>query len=212
MTNEPRPYHHGSLRETLIEEGRRILLEEGPQAVTLRELARRAGVSHGAPQRHFQDRDALLDAIAAQGFEELADQLEGARAPGTPETRLQEYAKVHVGFAVANGPLMELMFSRPGGFDSVGTATARAAARFYRLSALVFGDEDVESRDPFPWVLAGTLEGIGALVTTGRLPVNRVDEITRSAVRMLLPALKERLKRARSAPYEPAGLTEPVTE
>lgn len=173
--------------------------------MTLRELARRAGVSHGAPQRHFQDRDALLDAIAAQGFEELADQLESARAPGNPEVRLQEYAQVHVGFAVANGPLMELMFSRPGGFDPAGTATARAAVRFYRLSASVFGDEDAEGHDPFAWVLAGTLEGIGALVATGRLPVDRVDEITHAAVWMLLPALEERLKRARSAPYEPAG-------
>lgn len=212
MITEPRPYHHGSLRKTLIEEGRRLLIEEGPQAVTLRELARRAGVSHGAPQRHFQDRDALLDAIAAGGFEELADQLESARAPGTPEFRLQEYAKVHVGFAIANGPLMELMFSRPGGFDHEGTATARAAARFYRLGASVFGDEDLEGHDPFPWVLAGTLEGIGALVATGRLPVDRVEEITRSAVRMLLPALEERLERARSAPYGPACLTEAGAE
>lgn len=177
--------------------------------MTLRELARRAGVSHGAPQRHFQDRDALLDAIAAQGFEELADQLEGARAPGTPELRLQEYAQLHVGFSVANGPLMELMFSRPGGFDQVGTATACAAARFYRLAASMYGDEDLEGSDPFPWVLAGTLEGIGALVATGRLPVDRVDEITRSAVRMLLPALEERLERARSAPYGAAGPTPP---
>lgn len=201
MPLEPRPYHHGSLRKTLIEEGRRLLLEGGPQAVTLRELARRAGVSHGAPQRHFQDRDALLDAIAAEGFEELADQLEAARAPGTLESRLQEYARAHVGFALANGPLMELMFSRPGGSDPVGTATARAAARFSVLGASMFGDEDSDGTDPFPWVLAGTLEGIGSLVASGRLPGDRVDEITRSAVRMLLPALEERLRRARPAAH-----------
>lgn len=208
MTSEPRTYHHGSLRTTLIEEGRRLLLEEGPQAVTLRELARRAGVSHGAHQRHFQDRNALLDAIAARGFEELADQLEAAHAPGTPESRLQEYARVHVGFSAANGPLIELMFSRPGGgSDHRGTATSRAAARFYRLGASVFGDQDPEGQDPFPWVLAGTLEGIGALVATGRLSVDRVDEITRSAVQILLPALEERLRRAGSAPYEPAAAT-----
>jgi AcrR family transcriptional regulator len=60
-------YHHGSLREVLVAEGRRQLMEEGSEAITIRGLAKRAGVSHSAPLRHFRDREALLDEIAAEG-------------------------------------------------------------------------------------------------------------------------------------------------
>src|SRR5579885_21125 len=64
-------YHHGNLREALIEASLDLIAESGPKALTLREAARRAGVSHNAPYRHFQDKDDLLAAVAAQGFREL---------------------------------------------------------------------------------------------------------------------------------------------
>ena len=66
-----RPYHHGNLRETLLQGALQAISELGPAAFTLREVARRAGVSHNAPYRHFRDKDALLAAVAAQGFREL---------------------------------------------------------------------------------------------------------------------------------------------
>src|SRR5258708_8346713 len=66
-----KPYHHGNLREELLEAAIRLIAEVGPTAFTLREVARRAGVSHNAPYRQFRDRDGLIAAVAAQGFREL---------------------------------------------------------------------------------------------------------------------------------------------
>src|SRR6266404_3557169 len=67
----PKPYHHGHLREVLLQAAIQLIAEVGPAAFTLREVARRAGVSHNAPYRHFPDREDLLAAVAAQGFREL---------------------------------------------------------------------------------------------------------------------------------------------
>src|SRR6266702_3244482 len=69
--NKLKPYHHGNLREALLLAAIRLIGEVGPTAFTLREVARRAGVSHNAPYRHFRDRDDLMAAVAAQGFREL---------------------------------------------------------------------------------------------------------------------------------------------
>src|SRR5580658_6562300 len=74
-----RPYHHGNLRDVLLEGAVCVIAEVGPAAFTLREVARRAGVSHNAPYRHFRDKDALLAAVAAQGFRELTQAM---REPG----------------------------------------------------------------------------------------------------------------------------------
>lgn len=193
VINDRRSYHHGTLRETLLEEGRRLLLEQGERGVSLRELARRTGVSHAAPQRHFADREALLDAIAAQGFDELTAQLLEARSPGDPRQRLSAYARAHIAFSIANGPLMELMFARPGALTRHGSATSASAARFAEVGAAMFDPEDRDRFDALPWVLAATLEGIGGLAASGRLPLERVDEVTDEAVRLLLPAVQSRV-------------------
>ena len=66
-----RSYHHGNLRSVLLDAGVALIGEVGPQGFTIREVARRAGVSHNAPYRHFRDKDELLEAIAAEGFDRL---------------------------------------------------------------------------------------------------------------------------------------------
>ena len=193
MEATQRPYHHGSLRQSLLNEGRRLLVEEGEPAVTLRELARRAGVSHAAPQRHFRDREELLDAIAAEGFDELTANLVQARSPGDTRQRLLAYARAHVAFSIANGPLVKLMFARPDGLVRSDSATSRSATRFAAVGAAMFETEDEVGFDSLPWVLAATLEGIGALAASGRLPPEHVDEVTDHAVRVLLPAVNSRV-------------------
>ncbi|GAB3996254.1 TetR/AcrR family transcriptional regulator [Nocardioides marmoraquaticus] len=194
MVQDQRRYHHGSLKQTLLEEGRRLLVEEGEGAVSLRELARRAGVSHGAPRRHFADREALLDALAAQGFDELSAQLLEARSPGDIEQRLANYARAHVAFAAQNGPLMRLMFARPGRLARPESAASVSAARFAGIGAAMFEPEEDGRFDSLPWVLTATLEGIGGLLTSGRLPLEHVDDVTAHAVRMLLPAVRGRAR------------------
>ncbi|MDY7105407.1 MAG: TetR/AcrR family transcriptional regulator [Actinomycetota bacterium] len=67
-----RPYHHGDLRRALIESALAVLAEDGPAAISLRDLARRAGVSHAAPTHHFGDKRGLFTAIAVEGYDLLA--------------------------------------------------------------------------------------------------------------------------------------------
>src|SRR5918998_6710951 len=78
MVDAVRPYHHGSLRRALLERAEEALADGGSQRLSLRELARDIGVSHAAPRRHFADKQALLDALALDGFERLGDALRAA--------------------------------------------------------------------------------------------------------------------------------------
>ncbi|NUT73346.1 TetR/AcrR family transcriptional regulator [Pseudarthrobacter sp. C4D7] len=192
------PYHHGSLRHVLLEEGRLLLAERGVAAVTLRELARRAGVSHAAPLRHFSDREALLDAIAAKGFDELTAALESADVATDLHERLSIYSHTHVHFAVANAALMELMFSRDLNPRN-GGAAAQSAARFFTLGALLLGESDPQALGPLPYLLTGMLEGISSLASGGRIPKDRVEEITAAAVEVMLPAIQKQLRNPHTA-------------
>src|SRR3954453_11916463 len=91
-----------------------MVSERGAQARSLRELAREAGVSHGAPRRHFADRQALLNALAEEGFERLAHELQEAAetADGAFSARLEVLARAYVEFATRDAALLELMFAR----------------------------------------------------------------------------------------------------
>src|SRR5271168_2514545 len=108
-----RPYHHGNLRTALLAEAERTLRERGAQELSLRELARDVGVSHGAPRRHFADRQALLDALAEAGFQRLgAELLEAATQAGTDfEARLRAVGGAYIRFATDDAALLELMFA-----------------------------------------------------------------------------------------------------
>ncbi|MFJ9645942.1 TetR/AcrR family transcriptional regulator [Streptomyces sp. NPDC004244] len=101
----------GSLRERLIDVGVELVLTEGSASLGLREIARRAGVSHGAPRRYFPTHHALLSAIARRGFEDLAARV-GAAVAGAPSPRaqLRAVARVYVGYALERRGMFELMF------------------------------------------------------------------------------------------------------
>src|SRR5580658_11275763 len=85
---EPKPYHHGDLRRALMESADAILEREGPNALSLRAVAREAGVSPAAPYHHFKDKDELLGAIAREGFARLSLAL--VEAAGTSEREPEE--------------------------------------------------------------------------------------------------------------------------
>ncbi|MBE1486991.1 TetR/AcrR family transcriptional regulator [Plantactinospora soyae] len=117
-----RPYHHGDLRRALLTAAAEAIEESGPTALSLRDLARRAGVSHAAPAHHFGDKAGLLTAFATEGFGMLADSLNGIRAENDS---LLELGVGYVGFAVAHRAHFEVMF-RPELFDSEDPALAAA--------------------------------------------------------------------------------------
>ncbi|MFF5988844.1 TetR/AcrR family transcriptional regulator [Prauserella flavalba] len=96
-------------RQRLIASATALLADEGVEAVTLRRIAREAGVSHGAPLRHFTGRTALLSAVATTGFAELRER--GERIPGaSPRERLLAMCRSYIEFALANPAMFELMF------------------------------------------------------------------------------------------------------
>jgi AcrR family transcriptional regulator len=110
-------YHHGNLREALIEAALALLAERGQLALSLREVARRAGVSHAAPYRHFTDRAELLAALADHGFAELERELSGAGSS------LGAVAGAYVRFALAQPARFRLMFEP----EHASSAVARRA-------------------------------------------------------------------------------------
>ncbi|MEU5383383.1 TetR/AcrR family transcriptional regulator [Kitasatospora cineracea] len=97
------------LRERLVDAGVELVLAEGSGAVGLREIARRAGVSHGAPRRYFPTHRALLSAVARRGFEELAGRFAAVPA-GDARVRVAGMARVYLGYAAERRGMFELMF------------------------------------------------------------------------------------------------------
>ena len=106
-----RPYHHGDLSRALVLAGRRILEAEGPAALSLRAVAREAGVSPAAPYHHFKDKGELLDAVAEEGWRELGEAIAKGRAGVENQRALMiEIGVAYVTFARQNPALYRLMY------------------------------------------------------------------------------------------------------
>lgn len=104
-------YHHGALRATLIDTAVSLLAENGASSLSLREVARKAGVSHGAPAHHFGDKAGLLTAVAAQGHQKLALWLrQGQSETALAEHRLRAAGKAYIRFAIEQSAYFSVMF------------------------------------------------------------------------------------------------------
>ncbi len=105
-------YHHGDLRHALITISIELLAEDGVHGLSLRKISQRAGVSHNAPYMHFADKEAVLAAIAEEGFQQLAMQVKGAIAPSEHSTSQQLIAasRAYVDFALNHPNHVEVMF------------------------------------------------------------------------------------------------------
>jgi AcrR family transcriptional regulator len=133
-------YHHGDLRRDLLRVARAEISRDGADTVTLTSLARLVGVTQAAPYRHFADRETLLEAVAAEGFDEFAAALDDAEAAKpAPRDGLLAIALAYVTFGEANIELYRLMFaSRLVPEAKSGSALERAAdAAFERLRKAV---------------------------------------------------------------------------
>jgi AcrR family transcriptional regulator len=187
-----RPYHHGNLRTALLEQAERTVRERGAQDLSLRELARDIGVSHGAPRRHFADRQALLNALAETGFERLGAELRAA-ADGAGEeftARLRAIAAAYVRFATDDAALLELMFAGKHR-EPAGPLEAAADQAFSVVLELILqgqAEGALEPGDPerVGLVLFATIQGIVALITAGMVPSGREDDLLPDAIAMFL--------------------------
>ena len=126
-TAEKLGYHHGDLHRTLVDAAAKIVAKAGAGAVTLREVARLAGVSHNAPYRHFDSLSALLAAVATEGFEQFGARLrEAADAEPDAKKRRNAIGRAYLRFALDNPRLYLLMFGAE--LDKAQHPELRAAA------------------------------------------------------------------------------------
>ena len=138
-TSTNAPYHHGNLRQALLEAALIILEKEGEAGLGLRDLARAVGVSAAAPYRHFDSRAALLEALAVTGFQRFSAAME-AVAAGNPPDPMAAMGKTYVLFALNNANLFRLMFSPQLKKDGRPGLRMAADAAFDTLRHVVGGD------------------------------------------------------------------------
>ena len=182
-----KPYHHGNLREALLEAAIRLIAEVGPTAFTLREVARRAGVSHNAPYRHFRDRDDLMAAVAAQGFRELTRaMIEAAQGKSNALERLKYAGLGYVTFALRRPEHFTVMFDAPISKRQHPESAAAGEESFATLVHFVQNCQEagrLRSGDLLQMALLAwsMVHGIAKLAITGRLPFRSRSEVLRFA-------------------------------
>lgn len=191
-------YHHGNLRSALLERAARTVDERGVQAISLRELAREAGVSHAAPRRHFPDRQTLLDALAEDGFERLRNALERAIEGAGPafSARLHALAHAYVAFATSHSALLELMYAgkQRDGADAVREAGDRTFAVALTVIADAQATGELAPGDPGHVGIGAfaSLQGLAAMANGGMIDAAPVGEVVTCVVDQLLDGLTPR--------------------
>jgi len=180
-------YHHGDLRAEILRASGNILEEQGVAGLSLREAARRAGVSHNAPYRHFSDRDALLAALAAEGFAELGRVLESAAVQGGPRARGEAYVR----FALERPQRFRLMFGGMLRLDA-HPALREAASRSYQALVRAFeplaGPQAAPTAAAAAWAL---VHGLAQLLLDGHFAdVRRAGQSADAFVRSVLGAVR----------------------
>ena len=193
-----RPYHHGNLRAALLEQAERTVDERGAQAVSLRAIAREIGVSHAAPRRHFADRQALLDALAEEGFDRLGEELRRAveRADSSFGARLHALSQAYITFAAHHAALLELMFAgkQRAGADRVQERADRAFATALAVIAEAQSSGELPAGDSgrIAIVAFATLQGLAAMANGAMIEDAPVSEVVTDAIDQLLAGLLPR--------------------
>ncbi|MEM8643075.1 MAG: TetR/AcrR family transcriptional regulator [Cyanobacteria bacterium P01_G01_bin.54] len=194
----PKSYHHGELRPALINAAIALITEkQDTKTISLREVARRVGVSQAAPYRHFADKEALLAAVAEQGFQILTQELEAsiAKVAPNPLEQLQASGIAYVQFAIAHPAHYRVMFSalRPGNPNYPELNQAGNAAFGVMVTAIAQGQAQGNTKPGEPRSLAivawSLVHGLAMLLIEGQLTLpteaeqaNLIALVTRSLV------------------------------
>ena len=201
-TDDARPYHHGNLHAALLDAADRLLEREGA-GFSLRALAREAGVTHNAPYNHFASKDAVLAAVAAQGFERLGATLRaavgevGAMASKDAGTALVALARAYVAFALAHPARFRLMFAAPSSDDPALVQATDAAFAVLRETIAVGIDMGELRPDPSnthalaAWSL---VHGLATLALDGRAGGTLGEAATGEVAATLVEGLRSRVK------------------
>lgn len=185
-------YHHGDLRAACVRAARELLEEGGGGGLSLRAVARRAGVSPTAPYRHYEDRDALVSAVAAEGYRELAGHLMAAHPAPSAADDLAAVAVAYVRFALERPALFRVMFAEPCDYANAERVAAVADITQYvgDLVARAFPGADVVALSTAVW---GLVHGLAFLHLDGKLDASTpemVDDRVRAAVGALFQTAK----------------------
>ena len=192
-------YHHGNLRQALIDQAVRTIRDHGVDALTLREVGAKLRVSRTALYRHFADKQALLAAVATEGFRELAKALQDAwEAAGRGRAGFEAQGRAYVRFAVARPSHYHVMF---GGFvadESCDPALAREGKSAFGalVAALTELQETGHARPEPPEQLAlfawASVHGLARLAIDGQLPgppAPSIEQLTAFSVARVADAL-----------------------
>jgi AcrR family transcriptional regulator len=170
-------YHHGDLRSALIQAGTQLLKKQGVVGLSLRAAAKRSGVSHTAPYRHFHNKEALLAAIAAVGFDELTAAMQEVttKHPRDPSKQLIEAGVAYVLLAVRNPERAQLMFGGSIDFEAADEALRQSSRRAFDglvqivehgLQAGIYREGDVRKLALSAWAI---VHGLATLIIADRL-------------------------------------------
>lgn len=178
MSHKDTPYHHGDLQAALVTVAAEMIAEGGLEAVTMRSLSDRIGVSRAAPYRHFRDKSALLAAVAQEGFEELLSRLGAVRSEveGDLLAQLQQMGVAYIQFALDKPTHYRLMFSQSFGDRQAYPDLSRVAEAVFAalLTTIEAGQGQRLIRDGDPRVLAritwALVHGQASLLIDGQLP------------------------------------------
>lgn len=185
------PYHHGNLREELLDRAEKTLRTHGVEGISLRELAREAGVSHAAPRRHFSDRQALLDALSESGFLRLTSALQSAldAAHADARSRFAALAASYVRFALDHAELMAVMFGIKHSANATDALLAAGRTSMELTIEVVRAAQatgEITAGDPerIATVAFATFHGIATLAAGGMLDGSSVSDVVDDAVRV----------------------------
>ena len=197
MAESGQRYHHGNLRAALLARAEHKLVRGGVHTLSLRELARDVGVSHGAPREHFRNKQALLEALAETGFDRLGHELEAAKttSQGSFTERLTVFAQTYVRFASRQPALLDLMFTslhRPGADPSLRQANDRAFAAPIALIADAQSDGEIAADDPDRVAMAvlATLQGLAWLANSSVIGDRPIDTVVAQTIETLTNGLR----------------------
>ncbi len=190
-----KPYHHGDLREQLLLAGEQALLEMPIDDVSLREIARRAGVSHAAPKHHFASMADLLGEIAARGFQKFVDALGNAAEQSksqTAEDRLHAMGRAYLRFADENSAVYGLMFGQVIKMSMTPALTKSSYEAWSQLEnavAHITGPLRAPIGATYVW---SSVHGLSMLKAAGRLPPHvSLHAVEEDNLRMMIAGLKD---------------------
>jgi AcrR family transcriptional regulator len=201
MTNRAKAYHHGDLGTALIQEAAGMIAEGGAASVTMRALGDRLGVSRAAAYRHFSDKNALLVAVAAAGFERLGERLAAvnAAAPRASIDRLRRLGAEYVRFAVENPAHYRLMYGREALVrEELPELRAAANTLFEQLVEIFEAHQKagrIKRQDPRgqAYVAWSAVHGLASLLIDGQITAtDDVEGLIRQTTRTLLDGIRTR--------------------